>query len=30
MTTECLIADKPEDDKKMGGGMGGMGSGDMY
>jgi chaperonin GroEL (HSP60 family) len=27
ITTECLIADKPEDDKKMGGGMGG---GDMY
>ena len=37
ITTECLIADKPEDDKKgggmpggMGGGMGGMGGGDMY
>jgi hypothetical protein len=27
ITTECLIADKPEDDKKMGGGMGG---GNMY
>jgi chaperonin GroEL len=23
ITTECVIADKPEDDKKMGGGMGG-------
>ena len=37
ITTECVIADKPEDDKKMGGmpggmggGMGGMGGGDMY
>ena len=36
ITTECLIADKPEDDKKGGGmpggmgGMGGMGGGDMY
>jgi hypothetical protein len=27
--TECVIADKPEEDKK-GGGMGGMGGGDMY
>ena len=27
ITTECVIADKPEDDKKMGGGMpGGMGA----
>ena len=37
ITTECVIADKPEEDKKMGGGMpggmggmGGMGGGDMY
>jgi len=36
ITTECVITDKPEDDKKMGGmpggmgGMGGMGGGDMY
>ena len=31
ITTECVIAGKPEDDKKMGGGMpGGMGGGDMY
>ena len=34
ITTECVIADKPEDDKKMGGGMPGggwgMGGGDMY
>jgi chaperonin GroEL len=37
ITTECLVADKPEEDKKMGGmpggmggGMGGMGGGDMY
>ena len=37
ITTECLVADKPEDEKKMGGmpggmggGMGGMGGGDMY
>ena len=37
ITTECVVADKPEDDKKMGGmpggmggGMGGMGGGDMY
>ena len=31
ISTECVIADKPEDDKKMGGGMpGGMGGGDMY
>jgi chaperonin GroEL len=31
ITTECVIANKPEDDKKMGGGMpGGMGGGDMY
>ena len=33
ITTECVIADKPEDDKKGGGmpgGMGGMGGGDMY
>ena len=31
ITTECVIADKPEDDKKMGGGVpGGMGGGDMY
>ena len=29
ITTECVIADKPEEDKKMGG-MGGMGGGDMY
>ena len=35
--TECVIDDKPEEDKKMGGmpggmggGMGGMGGGDMY
>jgi chaperonin GroEL len=37
ITTECVVADKPEEDKKMGGmpggmggGMGGMGGGDMY
>ena len=39
ITTECLIADKPEDDKKGGmpggmpggmGGMGGMGGGERY
>jgi len=37
ITTECVITDKPEEDKKMGGmpggmggGMGGMGGGDMY
>jgi len=34
ITTECVITDKPEDDKKGGGmpgGMGGgMGGGDMY
>jgi hypothetical protein len=30
ITTECVIADKPEDDKKMGGMPGGMGGGDMY
>jgi len=34
ITTGCVIADKPEDDKKMGGGMpggmGGMGGSDMY
>ena len=29
ITTECLIADKPEEDKKMGGMPGGMGGG-MY
>ena len=27
ITTECVIADKPEDDKKMGGMPGGMGVG---
>ncbi|MFH1281504.1 MAG: TCP-1/cpn60 chaperonin family protein, partial [Candidatus Omnitrophota bacterium] len=34
LTTEALIADKPEKDEKMpampGGGMGGMGGGGMY
>jgi chaperonin GroEL len=37
LTTECLITEIPDDDKKsgppaggMGGGMGGMGGGDMY
>ena len=34
ITTECVIADKPEEEKKMPGGMpggmGGMGGGDMY
>jgi chaperonin GroEL len=37
LTTECLITDLPEDDKKSApsggpgmGGMGGMGGGDMY
>jgi len=33
ITTECVIAHKPEEGKKMGGipgGMGGMGGGDMY
>jgi chaperonin GroEL len=37
ITTKCVIADKPEEDKMMGGmpggmggGMGGMGGGDMY
>jgi len=30
ITTECVIADKPEEDKKMGGMPGGMGGGDMY
>ena len=30
ITTECVIADKPEDDKKMGGMPGVMPGGDMY
>jgi len=30
ITTECVIADKHEDDKKMGGMPGGMGGGDTY
>ena len=30
ITPECVIADKPEEDKKMGGMPGGMGGGDMY
>jgi len=34
ITTECVITDKPEEEKKMPGGMpggmGGMGGGDMY
>jgi len=30
ITTECVIADKPEEDKKMGGMGGGRGGGDMY
>jgi len=31
ITTECVIADKPEEDKKKGAGMpGGMGGEDMY
>ena len=34
ITTECVIADKPKEEKKMPGGMpggmGGMGGGDMY
>jgi chaperonin GroEL len=34
ITTECLVSDKPEEEKKMPGGMpggmGGTGGGDMY
>ena len=30
ITTECLIANKLEEDKKMGGMPGGMDGGDMY